>query len=177
MGAYPIGVAVGGNAVEATVTADPDPAPYGRSVTFTARVTCGVPPTGSVEFFDGTTGLGTAALTGGTATLRRSDLAAGEHRITARYRGDARCAATTSPPIRLTVTGSARPPAAAPGTAVPTPPRRTATVTGGPHHTPTATGTTRSCRGRHAPACAAGTAHSRIHVSVDGGVRHRHRHP
>ena len=56
-----------------------------------------VTPTGSVQFFDGTTCLGTAALDGwGNATLTVSTLATGDHSITADYCGDLDFAASTS---------------------------------------------------------------------------------
>src|SRR5262249_4654501 len=47
-------------------------------------------PTGSVAFFDTTTGtdLGTVALSNGTATLTIGTLAIGQHTITATYLGD-----------------------------------------------------------------------------------------
>jgi hypothetical protein len=46
-------------------------------------------PSGSVEFHDGLTLLGTASIIAGEATLTTSSLAVGTHLITARYRGDA----------------------------------------------------------------------------------------
>ena len=69
------------------------PSVFGQSVTFTATVNVTAPgagtPTGSVEFFDGATSLGTVALSGGTATLSISTLAVGPHTISATYGGDA----------------------------------------------------------------------------------------
>jgi sugar lactone lactonase YvrE len=69
---------------------------YGQGVTFTATVTVpsGAPiPTaadGTVTFYDGSTALGTATLSGSpaTATLTTAALAAGAHAITATYSGD-----------------------------------------------------------------------------------------
>ena len=54
---------------------------------FTVTVPAGA--TGTVSFFDGTTLLGTAPVTGNTASLTVSTLAAGTHTITAVYSGDA----------------------------------------------------------------------------------------
>ena len=62
----------------------------GATVTLTATVgsTSGGMPTGPVTFFDGTTSLGTASLSGSgpmTATLTTSTLAQGTHFVTAHY--------------------------------------------------------------------------------------------
>jgi len=65
---------------------------YGQAETFTATVTSTnpSPPTGTVDFVDTTTGadLGSVPLTGATATLTTSAVAAGIHTITATYSGD-----------------------------------------------------------------------------------------
>ncbi|OWK40870.1 Ig-like domain repeat protein [Fimbriiglobus ruber] len=72
---------------------------YGQSVTFTATVTAAAPgsgtPTGSVTFTDGTTILGTAALTSGVATLTATMLGTGGHTITVQYSGDTDFTANT----------------------------------------------------------------------------------
>lgn len=65
----------------------------GQSTTFTATVTDGTigtagTPTGNVKFFDGSTLLGTSALTSGVATLSTTFTATGTHSITAVYQGD-----------------------------------------------------------------------------------------
>lgn len=82
---------------------------YSTPVTFTATVT-GVPtstPTGSVAFEDGTTVLATVPVNpSGIATYVNSTLAAGTHRITAVYQGDADYAGSTSTQI-ITETVSA----------------------------------------------------------------------
>lgn len=64
-------------------------------VTFLASV---IPATatGNVQFLDGTTLLGTIALTNGTAQLSFSTLAQGSHAITAVYAGDVADAGSTS---------------------------------------------------------------------------------
>jgi hypothetical protein len=78
----------------------------GRPVTFTAHVAGAGTPTGSVEFVDGTTQLGTAKLSNGTATLTLPHLAAGHHQVTASYNGDADNAPSKSSPLTLTVTST-----------------------------------------------------------------------
>ncbi|UCH51375.1 MAG: Ig-like domain repeat protein, partial [Chloroflexota bacterium] len=61
-------------------------------------------PTGNVEFFNGATSLGTAALSGGSATLNYSGLAVGTHsNITAQYLGDTNFNTSTSSAISHTV--------------------------------------------------------------------------
>jgi hypothetical protein len=80
------------------LTSSPNPSNFGQSVTFTAQVTGTGPiaPTGKVKFVDGTTTLGTATLSGGTAKLTKSTLALGTQPITAEYLGDADSAKSTS---------------------------------------------------------------------------------
>ncbi len=68
-----------------------NPSTYGQSVTFTASVTSGFSgtPSGSVTFYDGTTALKTASLSGGAAKFTTKTLASGTHNITATYNGSA----------------------------------------------------------------------------------------
>ncbi len=76
-----------------------------QSVTFTATVspsTSGV-PTGTVTFLDGTTPLGSPALSGGVASLSISTLAIGTHTITASYSGDGNFNVSTSSVVNLVV--------------------------------------------------------------------------
>jgi MYXO-CTERM domain-containing protein len=74
-----------------------NPSTFGATVTFTATVASAVTGfIGSVEFFDGTTSLGTSVLTGTTATISTSALTQTGHSITATYKGDANFAASTS---------------------------------------------------------------------------------
>ncbi len=70
------------------LSVDVNPAPFGQDVTFTATM---IPATatGTVTFLDGTTPIGTAAITSGVATLTTNTLAVGTHTITASYGGDA----------------------------------------------------------------------------------------
>jgi hypothetical protein len=71
---------------------------------FTATVSSMVsPPTGSVVFFDGTTSVGMATLTSGTAQLTVSSLAVGTHSITAVYSGDNNFFAGTSSAVSTVV--------------------------------------------------------------------------
>ncbi len=88
-----------------TVVDSVDPAVFGQTVTFQARVAVQSPgtgvPTGTVTFKDGTTTLGTVSIVGGVATLTNNSLAASatNHSITAVYNGDTRFLASTSAAI------------------------------------------------------------------------------
>ena len=67
---------------------------FGQPLTFTAALSPQAPAgvaaaTGTVQFQEGTTVIGTAVLTSGAATLTVSNLAAGAHQIFAQYGGDA----------------------------------------------------------------------------------------
>jgi MYXO-CTERM domain-containing protein len=88
----------------------PNPALHGQKVTFTARVIAVEPgagtPTGTVTVLDGETALGTAPLSGGTATLELTTLSVGIHAVTASYGGDDGFAGATSPSISATVNPS-----------------------------------------------------------------------
>ena len=79
--------------VAMTVTASPTPSGLDMPITFNATVAAAqsapTAPDGTVRFFDGATLLGTATLSGGTATLLTGGLATGSHTIEARYDGDA----------------------------------------------------------------------------------------
>jgi sugar lactone lactonase YvrE len=84
--------------------------PVGQPETLTATVAGAASPlTGTVTFFDGTTSLGSSAVTstaaGGTATLVVSTLGVGTHSITARYSGDTNYALSTSAAQTVTITG------------------------------------------------------------------------
>jgi uncharacterized repeat protein (TIGR01451 family) len=83
-----------------TLTVGPSLATFGQPTTFTATVTAAAgAPTGTVEFRDGTTTLGTSVLSNGTATLTTSSLFVGPHAISAAYRGDATYAPSSSAPL------------------------------------------------------------------------------
>lgn len=80
------------------VSRSPNPSVAGDSVTFTATVSCIVPPTGSVTFVDTTTNapLGSGTVLGGTASVMTSSLQGGTHTISASYNGDANCASSAN---------------------------------------------------------------------------------
>jgi len=76
----------------------------GVSVTFTATVTSAIGPvTGSVNFMDGATEIGSGTLTAGVATFATSTLSAGTHTITAVYSGDVNFPTATSSPLTETI--------------------------------------------------------------------------
>lgn len=81
----------------------------GQSLTLTVQIassTSGT-PTGNVQFFDGTTLLNLATLSGGTATYSTSALTVGTHSLTAVYLGDTNFAVSTSGTAQIfTVSGT-----------------------------------------------------------------------
>jgi hypothetical protein len=86
-------------ATTTTITSSPNPTVYGQAVALTATITSsiGAPPDGEmITFKQGPNVLGTAPLSGGTATLSTSALAVGTKLVTAVYAGDADFAASTS---------------------------------------------------------------------------------
>lgn len=85
-------------ATTTALTSSSNPSAYGQLVTFTATVasTGGSTPTGRVTFMDGTTTIGSAAVSGGVATFKKPKLAVGSHSITAAYDGDTVSAKSTS---------------------------------------------------------------------------------
>ncbi len=103
-----------------TLTASPNPAMLGQTVTFTASVggNLAAIPIGAVQFQDGGAVLGTVPLTNGTAVFRTAALAAGSHTITANYAGggiyppaQASAAETVNPlPSTVTLTANATAP-------------------------------------------------------------------
>ena len=88
-----------------TVVSSANPSTSGQTVTFTATVSPAA-ATGSVQFFDGATSLGTATLSGGTAMLSMTALSVGSHNITAAYGGNSSYAASTSSALTQTVNAS-----------------------------------------------------------------------
>ena len=96
-----------------TVTISPsaNPTTYGQQMTITALVSAGnwnlSMPTGTVEFYDGTTTLGSASLDGsGSASLATSALEGGGHSITAEYLGDGNYTSATSSAMNEEVGGA-----------------------------------------------------------------------
>jgi hypothetical protein len=85
-----------------TIAASPNPSVFGQPVTMTASVTssAGAVFTGSVQFFDGTTLLGTSSVNGGgVATFATSGFAVGNHSLTAQYVATTDFNASTSAPF------------------------------------------------------------------------------
>jgi len=78
-----------------TLTSSPNPSNNGQTVTFTATVSPSA-ASGTVQFFDGATSLGTSNLVSGAATLQTSNLSPGKHSITAQYGGDSTNNGSTS---------------------------------------------------------------------------------
>ncbi|MGB6942150.1 MAG: Ig-like domain repeat protein [Bryobacteraceae bacterium] len=87
------------------VTSSANPSNTKQSPAFTATVT---PPsaTGSVQFLDGSTPLGSATLTNGVALFTPPSLGQGAHSITAAYAGDANDTSATSAVLTQTVQAS-----------------------------------------------------------------------
>jgi uncharacterized repeat protein (TIGR01451 family) len=87
-------------ATTTTVTSSANPSTPGQTVTLTATVAVTAPaqatPSGTVEFKDGATVLGSGALTGGKASFAAANLSAGQHAITAVYSGDNNLLGSTS---------------------------------------------------------------------------------
>jgi hypothetical protein len=91
-------VDLSGSAVALTSSLNPSTA--GQSVTFNVAVTAVAPgsgtPTGAVTFLNGTSTLGSAILSGGSASYSTAALPVGSDSITASYSGDGNFASTVS---------------------------------------------------------------------------------
>lgn len=86
-------------ATATTLVSSPNPSSVGQAATFTAGVssTAGTPPNGdTVSFMKGTTILGKATLSGGSASFTTSTLKVGTDLITAAYSGDSNFGGSTS---------------------------------------------------------------------------------
>jgi len=75
----------------------------GASVSITANLNSPLPVTGTVIFKDGSTTLGSASVSGTSATFSTSSLSAGSHSITAVYGGDAYNLTVTSSAVNINV--------------------------------------------------------------------------
>ena len=96
-------VLIGGSTPSSiALSSSPGPSVFGQPVTLTAVV---VPPTatGNVAFYDGTTVLGTAALTAGQATFSTIFLPSGNRSLQGYYSGDANYAPSLSSKVAQTV--------------------------------------------------------------------------
>ncbi len=75
---------------------------YGQTVVLSATVNPS-PATGTVQFLDGATSLGMAALSAGSAQLTVSTLSVGNHAVAATYGGSATYDTSSSPVVNITV--------------------------------------------------------------------------
>jgi hypothetical protein len=95
------------NQASTTVTVVPDvnPSSFNQTVTLTATITpqYGGSATGTINFLDGTTLIGSASVTNNSAALTTSSLAVGSHSITASYSGDSNFNGGTSNVLSQTV--------------------------------------------------------------------------
>ncbi len=119
------------------LTSSANPAIAGTSVTFTAKVTSsgGNVPTGTVNFYNSGTLLGSGQINAaGIATYSTSVLAIGSYSITAGYQGDANDGSSTSSPVLIfsviQATTSVQLASSAAAVTVTTPVTLTATVSG-----------------------------------------------
>jgi len=87
------------------ISSSANPATYAQPVTLTASVApaYGGSATGTIVFLDGTTALGTVAISSNAAQLTISNLTPGAHSITAKYSGDGNFTASTSSAFTETV--------------------------------------------------------------------------
>ena len=89
------------------VSSSVNPSGFGQSVTFTAAISVVAPgagnPTGTVEFFDGATEIGSGGVSGGTASFSTPALTVEAHSITAQYIGDNNFTGSTSSILSQTV--------------------------------------------------------------------------
>jgi arabinan endo-1,5-alpha-L-arabinosidase len=106
----PATVEVHGALITTTValTTSTATASAGTQVTLTATVTpsstsSGLPLTGTVTFLDGSTAIGTATLSGNTATLTTKQFKPGSNTLSASFAGDLFYAPSTSPSTALTL--------------------------------------------------------------------------
>jgi uncharacterized repeat protein (TIGR03803 family) len=90
-------------ATATTLTSSPNPSISGEAVTFTAAVNPAPPDGESISFMEGTTVLGTGALSGGTATLSYSALPVGTSNVAAIYAGDLAFKGSTSNIVKQVV--------------------------------------------------------------------------
>jgi hypothetical protein len=79
-----------------TVSSSPNPSTSGQAVMITATVaSAGPTPTGTVTFFNGTLVLGSAVLSGGSASITKTTLPVGTNTINVTYHGDTQTTTST----------------------------------------------------------------------------------
>ena len=87
------------------LSSNPNPSTAGNPILFSVQVlSAGVIPTGQVNLLDGTTKIASLQLANGIASVSISDLAVGQHTLTAAYDGDANSGSATSLPLLQVVT-------------------------------------------------------------------------
>jgi hypothetical protein len=87
------------------LVSSPNPSTFNQNVTFTATVSGGVTAaTGTMQFQEGATTLGSSTVSNGTASFSTSTLSAGTHNVFAVYSGDAGHAGNTSNTVAQVVT-------------------------------------------------------------------------
>lgn len=94
-------------ATTTTLLSSLNPSTYNTNVTFTATVSGGATPTGTVDLKDGATVIATGALVAGVATFNISNLSVGSHSLTAVYGGDGSHTGSTSTPALSQVVNQA----------------------------------------------------------------------
>ncbi|MGH9598289.1 MAG: Ig-like domain repeat protein, partial [Terracidiphilus sp.] len=103
-----------------TLSVAGNPAFADAPITFTATVPTPASqpsqPSGTVSFLDGTTPIGSGTISGSTAILTTTALAAGAHSITAVYSGDSNYATASSAPLSETIQDFSVAPASGGGT-------------------------------------------------------------
>ena len=92
-------------ATTTTLTTSSTSASSGTSITLTATVSPSG-ATGSVVFYDGSTSLGTVALSSGAASFATSSLSVGTHTLTATYGGSSSYPSSTSTSVSVTITSA-----------------------------------------------------------------------
>lgn len=108
-GTRPLSLTISQASTTTGVISSVTPSVFGQTVIFTATVapqyTSNCTPTGTVNFFDGVTNIGSGQLVAatGTATFMTSGLAVASHSITAVYVGDTNFTTSTSSAILQTV--------------------------------------------------------------------------
>jgi hypothetical protein len=85
-------------ATSTSLSSTVNPSSFGQNITFSASVTSGASSaiTGSIAFMDGSTLLGTVALSNGSASISFSSFVVGGHTITATYSGDTNYAGSSA---------------------------------------------------------------------------------